>query len=127
MDSVSNAGTIDNGSGSTAVLEAATVLRNLPGRKVNIIFAWFDEEELGLIGSEAMAADYKKQGLKISSVHTMDMMGWDKDGDKAIEIERPDGVLWDYYKMVNEKHQLNYKLARTNSGSTDHVAFRAEG
>jgi hypothetical protein len=127
MDSVKNAGADDNGTGSVAVLEAASLLPKLTGRKVNIIFAWFDEEELGLVGSEAMAEAYKKQGLKITSVHTMDMMGWDKDGDKAIEIERPDGILWDYYKMVNEKHQLKYPLVRTSSGSTDHVAFRDNG
>jgi hypothetical protein len=127
MDSVKNAGADDDGSGSTAVLEAATVLPNLKGRKVNIIFAWFDEEELGLIGSNALATEYKKQGLKINSVHTIDMMGWDADGDKAVEVARPDGNLWDYYKMVNETHQLKLPLARTNTGSSDHVSFHQKG
>lgn len=42
LDSVSNAGADDNGSGSSAVLEAATVLKELPNRQVNILFAWFD-------------------------------------------------------------------------------------
>lgn len=127
MDSVRNAGANDNGTGTTAVLEAAAVLKGLKGRKVNVIFAWFDEEELGLVGSKAMARDFRKQGLKLTSVHTIDMMGWDSDGDRAVEIERPDGDLWDYYQMVNERHGLNLPLRRTNSGSTDHVAFRAEG
>jgi hypothetical protein len=127
LDSVKNAGADDNGSGSVAVLEAARLLPKLEGRKVNIIFAWFDEEELGLVGSEAMAAEFKKQGLKITSVHTIDMIGWDKDEDRVIEIERPDGILWDYYKMVNETHQLKIPLSRTNSGDTDHVAFRSAG
>lgn len=127
FDSVRNAGANDNGTGSAAILEAARVLKQLEGRKVNIIFAWFDEEELGLVGSEAMAREFKKQGLKITSVHTIDMLGWDADKDGVIEIEQPDGVLWDYYKMVNEKHQLKIRLSRTSSGSTDHVAFREEG
>lgn len=127
MDSVSNAGANDNGTGSTSVLELANVLRQTKDRKVNIMFAWFDEEELGLVGSYAMAKDFKKQGLNISSVHTIDMMGWDSDKDKAVEIERPDGNLWDYYVNANKTHGLNLKLARTNSGSTDHVAFRESG
>jgi hypothetical protein len=127
MDSVSNAGADDNGSGSTAVLEAATVLKDLSGRKVNVIFAWFDQEELGLVGSYKLAADFRKQKKKLSSVHTLDMVGWDADKDNAIEIERPDGALWDWYQAANKRHGLNYPLARTNSGSTDHVAFRAEG
>ena len=127
MDSVRNAGADDNGSGSTAVLEAATVMKGLKGRKVNVMFAWFDEEELGLVGSYAMARDFRKKGLKITSVHTCDMIGYDGDDDRTVEIERPDGNLWDYYKMVNETHGLRLPLKRTNSGATDHVAFREEG
>ncbi|PIW14881.1 hypothetical protein COW36_19720 [bacterium (Candidatus Blackallbacteria) CG17_big_fil_post_rev_8_21_14_2_50_48_46] len=127
MDSVRNAGADDNNSGSVAVLEAARVLKDLPGRKVNLIFAWFDEEELGLVGSHYLARDFKKQGLKLSSVHTLDMVGWDSDQDRVIEIEQPDGPLWDYYQMVNKAHQLNLPLSRTSSGDTDHVAFRQEG
>lgn len=127
MDSVRNAGADDNGTGSSAVLEAARVLRDLGGRKVNVIFAWFDEEELGLVGSEALARDLRKNGTRVTSVHTIDMMGWDSDGDNAVEIERPDGALWDHYQMVNRTHGLNLPLARTNSGDTDHVAFRRNG
>ncbi|MBT9548126.1 MAG: Zn-dependent exopeptidase M28 [Candidatus Sericytochromatia bacterium] len=127
MDSVRNAGADDNNSGSVAVLEAARVLKNLQGRKVNLIFAWFDEEELGLVGSRFLAKEYKKQGKKLTSVHTLDMVGWDGDKDRVVEIEQPDGPLWDYYQMVNKSHQLNLKLSRTSAGDTDHVAFRNEG
>lgn len=127
LDSVRNAGADDNNSGTVSVLEAARVLKDLKGRQRNIIFAWFDEEELGLIGSYALARDLKKQGLKIQSVHTLDMVGWDGDQDRTIEIEQPDGELWAYYNMVNEKHGLKLPLVRTSSGSTDHVAFRETG
>ncbi|PKL77602.1 MAG: hypothetical protein CVV27_04975 [Candidatus Melainabacteria bacterium HGW-Melainabacteria-1] len=127
MDSVSNAGADDNGSGSTAVLEAATLLPQLAGRKVNILFAWFDEEELGLIGSGYLARSLKKQGMKISSMHNVDMLGWDGDKDRTVELARPDGVLWDYYQMVNQTHGLKLPLERTNTGQSDHVSFRNEG
>lgn len=127
LDSVRNAGADDNGSGSSAVLEVARVLRDVPGRKVNLIFAWFDEEELGLIGSRAMARDLKKQGVKLLSVHTMDMLGWDKDGDRAIELGRPDGNLFDYYQMVNQRHGLNLPLVRTSTGQSDHTSFHEAG
>lgn len=127
LDSVRNAGADDNGTGSAAVLEAATVLKQLSGRKVNLMFAFFDEEELGLIGSAAMAKEFRKQGLKLTSVHTADMVGYDSDKDGTVEVERPDGNLWDYYQMVNRNHDLKVPLVRTNSGDTDHVAFRAQG
>jgi hypothetical protein len=127
MDSVRNAGADDNASGSTAVLEAAAVLPQLKGRKVNILFAWFDEEELGLIGSGYLARSLKKQGMKITSVHTSDMLGWDADGDKTVEVARPDGILWDYYQMVNKTHGLNLPLDRTSTGQSDHVSFHDQG
>jgi hypothetical protein len=127
MDSVRNAGADDNASGSTAILEAAAVLPQLKGRKVNIIFAWFDEEELGLVGSNYLARSFKKDKMKITSVHTIDMLGWDADGDKTVELARPDGILWDYYKMVNQTHGLNLPLDRTNTGQSDHVAFHDQG
>ncbi len=127
MDSVRNAGADDNGTGSTAVLEMATVMKGLAGRKVNVMFAWFDEEELGLVGSYAMARDFKKKGVKLVSVHTCDMIGYDGDDDRTVEIEQPDANLWDYYKQVNETHGLNLPLKRTSSGDTDHVAFRQTG
>ncbi|MEB3330073.1 MAG: M28 family metallopeptidase [Candidatus Sericytochromatia bacterium] len=127
MDSVRNAGADDNGSGAAAVLELATVLAGLPGRQVNLMLAFFDEEELGLVGSAALAKDLRRQRVKVAAVHTADMIGYDADGDRTVEIERPDGGLWDYYRMVNERHGLNVPLVRTNSGDTDHVAFRAQG
>lgn len=127
FDTVRTVGADDNGSGSVVVMEVANVLRNLKDRQVNLIFAFFDQEERGLIGSKYMAEEYKKQGLKINSVHTLDMVGWDSDKDKAVEIERPAGNLWDYYVMVNKVHNLGILLQRTSSGSTDHESFQAKG
>ncbi|PIQ28049.1 hypothetical protein COW36_06880 [bacterium (Candidatus Blackallbacteria) CG17_big_fil_post_rev_8_21_14_2_50_48_46] len=127
LDSVRNAGADDNASGTVAVLEAATILRNLAGRKVNFIFAWFDEEEIGLVGSRYLARDLKKQGLKITSMHNIDMLAWDGDKDKTVEIAQPDGFLWDYYNMVNKTHGLNLPFDRTNTGQTDHESFHREG
>ena len=127
LDSVKNPGADDNASGSTAVLELATILRELPKRQVNVLFAWFDEEELGLIGSRYLASDLRKQGMKISSMHNIDMLGWDGDGDSAVELAQPDGILWSYYNMVNETHGLKLPLVRTNTGQSDHESFKRNG
>jgi aminopeptidase-like protein len=127
MDSVKNNGADDNASGSTAILEAATILPKLEGRKSNIIFIWFDEEELGLVGSSYLASEYKKQKMKITSVHTIDMLGWDSNGNKGIEVARPDGILWNYYNMVNKSHNLNFPLTRTSTSASDHSSFSKNG
>ena len=68
MDSVRNAGADDNASGSVAVLEAAAVLKNLPNRKVNLLFAWFDEEEIGLVGSRYLAKELGPRGIAVNVV-----------------------------------------------------------
>ncbi|MBC7545922.1 MAG: M28 family peptidase [Candidatus Sericytochromatia bacterium] len=127
MDSVSNHGADDDGSGSTAVLEAARVLKAMPDRKVNLMVAWFDEEELGLVGSKYLAKEYKKQGLNITSVHCIDMLGYDNDGDRRVEVARPEGDLWETYQHVNETHGLKLPLSRVNTGSSDHVSWANEG
>lgn len=127
MDSVKNTGADDNASGTVAVLEIATVLKQIPNRKVNVLFAWFDEEEIGLIGSRYLAKELRKQGMKISSMHNIDMLGWDGDKDRTIELAQPDGILWDYYNMVNKTHGLNIPFDRTNTGQSDHESFHNEG
>lgn len=127
FDTVRTAGADDNASGTAAVLEAARLLAALPDRKVNVYVAFFDEEERGLLGSAFMARELKKKGVKLLSAHTLDMVGWDGDKDGKIEVERPDGKLWDAYQQANARHGLAIPLARTNSGSTDHDSFRAAG
>jgi Zn-dependent M28 family amino/carboxypeptidase len=127
LDSVNNHGADDDGSGSTSILETARALSLMPDRKVNIMVAWFDEEELGLVGSKYLAREYRKQGLNITSVHCIDMMGWDSDGDRRVEVARPEGDLWTVYQHVNETHGLKLPLSRVNTGSSDHVSWANEG
>lgn len=127
FDSVRNAGANDNASGTAIVLEAARLLKALEGRQVNLMVAFFDEEELGLIGSAHMAREFKRQKLNLTSVHTVDMLAWDGDQDRAIEIEMPDGNLEAQYRKANQTHGLNLTLYRTSTTATDHTSFRREG
>lgn len=127
FDTVRTVGADDNGSGTVAVLEAARNLKTLSNRKRTLIVAFFDEEERGLVGSTALARELKTRGIALHSAHTLDMVGWDSDGDRCMEIEKPDGNLWNLYQAANKNHGLNYPLVRTNSGSTDHDALRDAG
>lgn len=127
FDSVRNAGANDNASGTAIVLEAARLLKSLEGRKVNLMVAFFDEEELGLVGSAYMAREFKRQKLNLTSVHTVDMLAWDSDKDRAIEVEMPDGNLEAQYRTANKSHGLNLTLYRTSTTATDHTSFRREG
>jgi hypothetical protein len=96
LDSVRNAGADDNASGSAALLELARVFTRQP-LTVNLVFVAFDQEELGLVGSAAMAKEIGSliPGTFLANINT-DMIAYDSDGDgviHAMDCGRDDS-LW---------------------------------
>ncbi len=69
-------GADDNASGAAAAMEYARIL-SLPGNTPNstVKLVCFDAEELGLYGSEFMAARMNSQGAKIGCMLNFDMIG----------------------------------------------------
>lgn len=120
-------GANDNATGTALVYEVAKYLSQLKERKINVYIIFFDEEERGLIGSRAFAGKLKKEGINVVSAHTIDQMGWDKDGDKGIELEMPTKELEDFYRKVAKDHGFDFPIHKTNVTSTDHRAFRELG
>lgn len=118
-------GAIDNASGIAIGYGVLRKLVGLKERNVNVILVYFDQEEEDLIGSQAFAQKLKKEEIKVLSVHTMDTMGWDSDGDKAVELELPSSFLLETYTKVGEK--LGIPIHATKVNSTDHHSFRALG
>jgi len=118
-------GAIDNATGIAIGYSLIKKLMNVKERNVNVILVFFDQEEEDLIGSQAFAQKLKKEGLKILSVHTMDTMGWDRDGDKAVELELPTEDLKKLYTTEGEK--LGIPIYTTRVNSTDHHSFRELG
>ena len=118
-------GAIDNASGVAISYGAISKLNQLKERKVNIILVYFDQEEEELVGSQAFAKKLKKENLNVLSVHTLDTMGWDRDGDFAVELELPTEYLKQIYSKSAEK--LGIPLHITKVNSTDHHSFRALG
>jgi Zn-dependent M28 family amino/carboxypeptidase len=75
-DSVANCdGADDNASGVASALEIARILA---GRRYDndLIIACWDEEETGLIGSRAWAADAAAQGMPITMMFALETMGY---------------------------------------------------
>ena len=101
-DSARNSpGANDNASGVATVAAVAREMKRFKIRSRDIIFVFFDEEERGLRGSRAFAQLLKDEKRAIHSVHTIDQMGWDQDGDRAIELEVPyEGALALYQKAA---------------------------
>ena len=118
-------GANDNASGTALVYGVAIQLAKLKIRKRNFIIVFFDQEERGLVGSRAFAKKLKAENMNLHSAHTVDQMGWDEDGDGAIELELPTPELEALYR--EEARKLSIIVHKTRVPSTDHTAFREIG
>lgn len=118
-------GANDNASGVAAVLATARLLRDTCRRR-GVIVAFFDQEEIGLIGSTYLAEAYFQDGEDLIAAHTVDQVGWDQDGDRIYEIELPTAALYTQYSQAAAALGLGVPRQTATSG-TDHSAFRAQG
>ena len=120
-------GADDNATGIAVITAAARHLAETPCRTHDVLVVAFDEEEIGLVGSTAFATKLVVDRTPVVSVHTIDQIGWDADGDRVLEIERPDPGLFEFYDDVALDVPTLGGLTVTDTGFTDHVAFRAAG
>lgn len=72
----------DNGTGVAGLLEAARVLSMASYPKTLVLVCW-DEEERGLIGSQAHARRAKDKGEKIEAVFDLEMIGYKDDAENT--------------------------------------------
>ena len=125
-------GADDNGSGTAAVLEAARVLTQYLS-EYSIIYALWDEEEYGLIGSAYYAQLAQAAGDSILGVVNMDMIAYDSDNDNVGEIHiRPVAnslALKDKMVEVNTDYNIGINPSIINPGTTasDQASFWNNG
>ncbi|QZD95162.1 M28 family metallopeptidase [Qipengyuania gelatinilytica] len=118
-------GADDNASGTYAVIELAKRVSEMPMRRMNVVFVWFDQEEIGLVGSKIFAANWKASGLALHSMHNIDMIGFDGNGDGRFDLDVPEGELAEIY--LEEAEALGIPIARDTFNSSDHASFRKFG
>jgi hypothetical protein len=75
----------DNASGVAAVLESARILSKYLF-DYTIIYAFWDEEEIGSTGSFYYASQADSNNVDIQGVINLDMIGWDGDNDSLMEV-----------------------------------------
>jgi hypothetical protein len=117
-------GANDNASGVAVVLAAARALGQLGCRSKTVLLVLFDEEEVGLVGSKQFAVKLAADRTVVHSVHTVDQVAWDADGDALMELERPDRGLAELYDAALRPLGLTLELVRTTTNSADHASFR---
>jgi len=118
-------GADDNASGIAILLSLGQALLELENRDVNFLIVFFDHEEDGSSGSKAYLRKLQKAGVSISSMHNIDMIGWDGDNDKTIEVELPTDDIEKVYRDAANKHGV--EITRVTYNSSDHIPFREAG
>ncbi len=117
-------GAADNATGVAIVLASARFLSTVP-RSRPIIFALFDQEELGLIGSEAYAMSLTASSTPLRGAHIFDMLAWDGDGDRTVELWSPSPALEALYR--EHAPAAGTPISAVAFASSDHRAFLDEG
>lgn len=126
-DSTISPGADDNASGTAAVLEAARVLsRYTP--EYTIMYALWDEEEEGAIGSGYYAFNANQTGETIEGMINVDMIGWDSDNNGEFFINVRDisssALLADAMVDVNARYGVGLSPRIVNPGSgSDNLPF----
>jgi len=125
-------GADDNASGTAAVLEAARIFSQF-NSNYTIVYALWDEEERGLLGSEFYAQQAALAGDSIMGVINMDMIAWDNDNDSVVEIHiRPFAnsiALKDQVVGINNTYSVGLTTIVQNPGTTasDQASFWYNG
>lgn len=125
-------GADDNASGTAAVLEAGRVFANF-NFPFTIVFALWDEEEAGLLGSTAYVPFIGTDNDTLLGYINLDMLGWDGNNDSVADLNvRPVAnsvQLADKALQSNSIYNigLNLHIVNPGSGSTDHAPFWYNG
>lgn len=99
-------GAIDNATGIALIYSVVQEVAEMKSRDKNIVLVFFDQEEEELIGSRAFLDLIKEEQWNVHSVHCFDMVGWDEDQDKAMEIFSPSESLRSIYKETAAAHNI---------------------
>ncbi len=131
-DAVGDHGADDNASGTTAVLESARILSK-NNFENTIVYALWDEEEIGLVGAKNYARAAAENKDNILAVMNMDMMAYDSNDDRLFDIDVRNiadsyTIRDDLIKVVKD-YDLNLvpKVVDPGTPNSDHGAFWDEG
>lgn len=121
-------GADDNASGTAAVLEAARIFANY-NFPYTIVFALWDEEELGLLGSFAYVPVIGSNNETLVGYVNVDMLGWDGNNDSIANVHvRPIAnslALKNKALLCNGNYDIDLNIQVVNPGSStsDHAPF----
>jgi Zn-dependent M28 family amino/carboxypeptidase len=124
-------GADDNASGTAAVIEAARIFtkHSFP---FTIVYALWDEEEIGIFGSNYYATQAAAVGDSIIGVITLDGLGYDFNNGGVVNIQNRANVslvqLYDNMVEVNKQYGIHLGIVQTPPYAfSDHANFWYNG
>jgi len=127
-DSVNSYCADDNASGVATIIEAARILSR-ECFDYTIVYALWDEEEIGHLGSKYYAQLAKNSNKNILGVINLEMLGYDSDNDKKFDIHTNNDSkslsLKDNLLNIVKTNSLSLVPNVINPGTTrsDHASF----
>ena len=125
-DTVMTSGFVDNGAGTSGVLELARVFADAVRRGVynpeySVLFVAFASEELGLVGATHFVMQHKAEMKDIAAVINLDSIGSDN-----LSVARTDpGGEFDLDELIlKAASDLGISATKTEMGSSDQEVFR---
>ncbi|KAK9711280.1 hypothetical protein K7432_007947 [Basidiobolus ranarum] len=124
-------GADDDGSGTVTVLEAFRVLvKNGFAPKRPVEFHWYAAEEAGLLGSQAVAREYRRQGRKVVGNLHSDMTGYPGTDNPVygIGMDNIDPELANFVKKLVEQYAtIPWKEMKCGYACSDHASWFKAG
>lgn len=122
-------GADDNGTGTASTLLIAKLLKNYRP-DFTVRFVHFTAEEQGHWGSIVYAGQMRARGEQVIGYFDLDMIGWDGNGDRVVEIHTASGpksnALATSFLERNTRYALGLNFERkttTASRFSDHSSF----
>ena len=117
-------GADDNASGTTALLEVATILANREKKpRRRIVFIAFSGEESGLLGSAHYVKDPRFPLEDTVAMLNLDMVGRLKDNRLYIEGTGTSPEFDSLVSQLNDEHGFKLKKKASGFGPSDHASF----
>lgn len=124
-------GADDDGSGTVTVLEVAhTLLASGMQFKKPIYLIWYAAEEVGLVGSQYVVADFKNKSIPVSAVMQLDMTGYAYKNDQTMWLmdDNVDKELTAFLEtLINTYVKQPVKHSACGYACSDHATWHKNG
>lgn len=125
-------GADDNATGTAALMEAFRIIVESGLRfEHSLEFHGYAAEELGLIGSSELAAQYRNEDRKVLSMVQLDMNGYLKSGNQAkvtlVSNNTNSDLTNSLGRMAELYIDIPFDIKPLNGGSSDHAAWNRQG